>query len=76
MIIHAIVGIRNESFPKAIRHTTEAIIPIREEMCRFSLSQFSRKITINIEVITKSMPVVSNLINPPIREPRVDPVIQ
>ena len=57
-IIAAIVGIINESAPNMNRQMAEAPRPIYAEICRFSFSHCSRKMTTNIAVITKLMPSV------------------
>ena len=74
--ITAMVGSMNESAPKQIQHTTAAATPTRDEIWLSSFSHCSRKMTTNMAVMTKLMPVVSNLSNDPTSPPTVAPETQ
>ena len=67
----AMDGSIKESAPNISRQTVDAMRPIQEEICVFSLSHCYKKMTTNMAVMTKLIPDVSNGSREPKRPPRV-----
>ena len=74
--IASMAGRMKLSGPRMVSDTAAAASPISAGMWHFVLCHCSTKITVNSEVMAKSMPVVSNGSMPPMIVPSTEPRIQ
>src|SRR5699024_10458800 len=74
--MHPMAGSRKFSLPSSTRHRKVHPTPMRAGRWSRLASHWERNITTKRAVMTNSMPVVSNWIRYPSREPKVAPATQ